>query len=143
MSDRSVRNFAISFSSRWSDDQLARNAAIGRRREARSAGTRPPAGPTGFSATGVDAETVDFAWTDNSAVEDGYEVWVYQCSYYYGCYPYAIATLGPNTTSYRYQDPTAYWYTYAVVAKKDGGQSDVSEIVYPTAPPSGSAARER
>jgi len=105
--------------------------------------TRPPAGPTGFTATGVDVETVDFAWTDNSAVEDGYEVWGYDCYYYYSCYVFVIATLGPNTTSFRYQDQTAYWYAYTVVAKKDGGQSDGSEIVYPTAPPSGSAARER
>jgi hypothetical protein len=88
-------------------------------------------------------QTVDFAWADNSTVEDGYEVWGYDCTYYYSCYSFVIAALGPNTTSFRYQDPTAFWYTYVVVARKDGGVSDVSEVVYPTSPPSGSAARER
>jgi hypothetical protein len=105
--------------------------------------TTPPAGPTGFTATGVDAQTVDFAWTDNSAVEDGYELWAYDCGYYYDCYTYVIATLAPSATSYRYQHPSAYYYYYSVVARKDGGLSYPSEYVYPTAPPSGSAARER
>jgi hypothetical protein len=98
--------------------------------------TTPPAGPTGLTATGVDAETVDFAWSDNSGAEDGYEVWLISCDYYYGCYyAYSIGTLGPNATSFRYQDPYAYWYYYAVLAVKDGGYSDPSEWVSPTSPP--------
>src|SRR5438132_424941 len=35
--------------------------------------TTPPAGPTGLTVAAVDATTVNLAWTDNSAVEDGYE----------------------------------------------------------------------
>ncbi|MBI3982879.1 MAG: fibronectin type III domain-containing protein [Gemmatimonadetes bacterium] len=103
----------------------------------------PPAGPTGFTATGVDAETVDFAWTDNSGVEDGYEVWVIQCDYYYYGYCYlawSVAVLAPNSTSFRLQGADAYWYAYVVVAAKDGGYSDWSNQATPTPPPEDSDA---
>ncbi len=94
--------------------------------------TAPPAGPTDLVATGVDALTIDLAWTDNSAVEDGYEVWIDDG---YGN-QYAIASLAPNTTSFRYQgDPYAYYYAYFVAAIKDGGYSDWSNTAFPTPPP--------
>jgi titin len=109
--------------------------------------TAPPAGPTGLTATGIDGETIDFAWQDNSAVEDAYELQLLYCYYYYSYYEYCywspVVSLGPNTTSYRFRDPGPYLYTYAVVAIKDGGWSDWSNQVSPTAPPSGSAARAR
>ena len=103
--------------------------------------TTPPAAPTNLVATLVDASTIELTWSDNSAVEDGYEVWVrwYRGTYY--CYPPGsggakdagisegegvVAALGPNVTTYRtYVDncdpPTEYWFW--VVAKKDGGSS--------------------
>ena len=102
--------------------------------------TTPPAGPTGLTASGVDAETVDLGWTDNSGSEDGFEVWAVDCTYYYYCYYYSIAILGPNVTAYRHRDPSAYWYSYVLAARKDGGYSDLSAFAFPTAPPSGSPA---
>ena len=105
--------------------------------------TIPPAGPTNFTATAVDAVTVDFAWTDNSAVEDGYQV-ERDASYcdYDGCYFYfePIVTLGPNATSYRATDLNLS-DTFFVVALKDGGYSDFSNFVSPTGAPAASSLR--
>jgi hypothetical protein len=92
--------------------------------------TTPPAAPTDFTATGVDAVTVDFAWTDNSAVEDGYQIGI---DYGYD-YWEIIATVGPNTTSHRLVWEYAYGYSYFVVASKDGGYSDRSTLASPTSP---------
>src|SRR5207245_3768289 len=89
--------------------------------------TTPPAAPTDLIATAVDAISVDLTWSDNSAVEDGYEVWVDDG---YGS-QYSVASLGANTTTFR----TNYYYSYWVVAVKDGGYSDISNIAYPPAPP--------
>lgn len=97
--------------------------------------TAPPAAPTNLVATPVDGDpagpAIELTWTDNSGAEDGYEVWrlVDDCYYYYYCYPYwaAIATLGPNATSYRDTGLAGgFWYTYLVIARKDGGYSDAS-----------------
>ena len=97
--------------------------------------TTPPAAPTDLTATGIDAVTADLAWSDNSAAEDGYEVWVDDG--YSDFYP--IATLGPNTTTYRVNDGYAYYYGYYVVATKDGGYSDWSHGTYAT-PPAGAGS---
>jgi hypothetical protein len=97
--------------------------------------TTPPAGPTAFTATGVDAVTVDFAWTDNSAVEDGYVIGI---DYGYGYWEW-VASVGPNTTSYRLEWEYAYGNTYFVVAIKDGGYSDWSNYASPTSPPGASS----
>ncbi len=98
--------------------------------------TSPPTGPTGFSANGVDPTTVDFAWRDNSTVEDGYEI---DRGYSYcdpdGCYTdyLRLTSVGPNATSYRASGANSddYYYNYIVVAIKDGGRSDVSNIAAP------------
>lgn len=102
--------------------------------------TVPPAGPTNLLAAGDVDGAIVLDWTDNSAVEDGYEVWrlFTYCDYYDGCYSYyeVIATLAPNTTSYR----DAYWLipgeinTYLVFALKDGGYSDASNAATVTVP---------
>jgi hypothetical protein len=111
--------------------------------------TVPPAAPTNLVATVVDAQTIELRWSDNSAVEDGYEVWLswFRGSYYcYGPGPGAndagavegeslIALLAANTTTYRttaYNNdgcnpPTTFWYY--VVATRDGGRSDPSDAV--------------
>ena len=96
--------------------------------------TAPPAAPTNLVATTAETApdlAIDLTWSDNSSVEDGYVVlrrYEY-CGYYYGCYYYyyAIATLGPNATSYRDAGlaPGEY-HTYVVHAVKDGGSSDWS-----------------
>src|SRR6266480_4088647 len=103
--------------------------------------TAPPAAPTDLVATlASDGQTVDLAWTDNSAVEDGYEVWADDG---YGDW-YSIVSLGPNATNFRYEgDPFAYSYGFAVVAVKDGGYSDYSNFVYPTSPSGTASVRTR
>lgn len=109
--------------------------------------TAPPTAPSDLTATGVDAQTVDFEWTNNSGVEDGYEVWVFECYWdyysYYGstCYrSWRVAALPANATSFRLQSADAYWYTYVVVAVKDNGYSDDSNQATPTPPPGDSDA---
>ena len=69
----------------------------------------PPAAPTNLTATLVDAMW-ELTWSDNSAVEDGYEVWGYsayiQCCDSGGCDSgysegdYLIARLPANSTAY-------------------------------------------
>jgi hypothetical protein len=86
--------------------------------------TAPPLGPTNLVATTVDYQTIDLGWTDNSGVEDGY--WVLRYDYWYGdCV--IIAELPANTTTF--SDTwlaSETWYSYFVVAIKDGGTSDYS-----------------
>jgi hypothetical protein len=120
--------------------------SVGESAPSNTAYTTPPAGPTSLTVAAVDAITVDLAWTDNSDVEDGYDVWVDDG---YGN-QYFIASLGPNTapkpstTTFRYQDASAYfYYAYFVVAVKDGGYSDPSDFAYPPAQPAATIARVR
>lgn len=74
----------------------------------------PPAAPTNLTATLVDAQTWELAWTDNSAVEDGYEVWAYAayitccgsgggdgCDSGYSEGDWLIARLPANSSVYR------------------------------------------
>jgi hypothetical protein len=81
--------------------------------------TTPPAAPTNLVTVGIDDQTVEHQWTDNSGVEDGYELWLFVWdgwdNNYYPVY------LGPNVTSYR---AGISEYLYGVVAVKDGGYSD-------------------
>ncbi len=87
--------------------------------------TTPPAAPTGLAATGVDGPAVDLAWTDHSAVEDGYQVLRATDGVTFS----AVADLPANSASYHdvgVSSTTTYWYQ--VRAKKDGGSSDVSNV---------------
>jgi hypothetical protein len=107
--------------------------------------TAPPAAPTNLTMFPIDEQSVQLSWTDNSAVEDGYQVWF---SYGYGSCScgasacnadwyegtYVVAQLPANTTSYvappLYGDvcrPTVT--SYYVVAINDGGESDQSNWV--------------
>jgi hypothetical protein len=98
--------------------------------------TMLPLGPTSLTATGVSPQTIELAWIDNSAVEDGYDVYavIYYCSYYdewgycvWEPYPELIATLGPNATTFQHTGLIqGEARTYFVVALKDGGRSDAS-----------------
>src|SRR5207302_3039192 len=89
--------------------------------------TAPPIGPTDLGATTVDYQSIGLTWTDNSAVEDGY--WVLRYDYSYGDYV-IVAELPANTTTFTdtglWSDT---WYSYYVVASRDGGTSDYSNPV--------------
>ena len=103
--------------------------------------TTPPLGPTNLVATTVDYQSIDLAWTDNSGVEDGY--WVLRYDYWNGGY-YIVAELPANTTGY--SDTwlaSETFYSYYVVAFKDGGTSDYSNEATATtdAAPAGVASR--
>src|SRR3989440_414476 len=89
--------------------------------------TTPPAAPIGLAATRVDEQTVQLAWTDKSAAEDGYEV--QRATSEVGLY-IAVADLAADATSYRQTglSPSAYWYR--VRAKRDGGFGDFSNLAF-------------
>ncbi len=105
--------------------------------------TAPPAAPSGLAATVVDYQTIDLAWTDNSGVEDGYEVRRASQTEPWG----AVADLPPNSRSYRDVVTSDATYWYMIRAKKDGGYSNSSNFVRavvastPPAAPSGVDAR--
>jgi len=92
--------------------------------------TVPPAGPTGLTATVVDHQTVDLAWTDNSAVEELY--WVERATAEAG--PYSnVASVAANTVRHRQSGlstNTTYWYR--VRANSDGGYGDYSNVASAT-----------
>ena len=96
--------------------------------------TVPPAGPTNLVArTATSSPTTGFAidltWTDNSAVEDGYDIRLRFEYCYFGCSEYyeTIASVGANVTSYRDAGLSpGYYRTYTVVARANGGLSDPS-----------------
>ena len=88
--------------------------------------TAPLLGPTNLTLTD------GLAWTDNSSIEDGYEVWV-QFGPYCSIQPTAlIAVLPADATS----APAAPWGEcpiagYLVAATKAGAYSDWAEVVVP------------
>jgi len=89
--------------------------------------TTPPLGPTALVATTVDYQSIGLTWTDNSAVEDGYWVLRYDCFDYYDCGYFIVGELPANTTSFLDTGLLSdTWYSYYVVAFKDGGTSDYS-----------------
>jgi titin len=92
--------------------------------------TTPPARPTSVVVTAIDASTRELTWTDNSGVEDGYEVrdlfpdcWSDWDGNVYcdGYTEVVVAVLPANTTSYRMS--RTYSSGMSVVAMKDGGYS--------------------
>lgn len=92
--------------------------------------TVPPAWPTGLTATGLDEPVIDLAWTDNSAVEDGYEVQRSSDGVTFS----PLADLPANATSYRDVGVISNTtHLYQVRAKKDGGFSHFSNVASATA----------
>jgi hypothetical protein len=84
--------------------------------------TIPPAGPTNLRVASATPIAVDLAWSDNSAVEDGYEI--ERAPTYDGPY-LVIAPIATNSTTYHdpgLQNDQSYWYR--VRAKRAGGFSD-------------------
>ncbi len=96
--------------------------------------TAAPAGPTDLTIAFDSATSlVELAWTDHSAVEDGYEVYlchlpdpgllIYSCGW--------VESLPANTTTSRFSWTGAFFDYFYVVATKDGGYSDPSGPAYP------------
>ena len=85
--------------------------------------TTPPAAPTGLTATAAEGPAIDLVWTDNSAVEDGYEILRATDGAAFGI----VTDVPPNSTTYHDAGATTNaTYSYQVGAKKDGGYSDLS-----------------
>lgn len=105
----------------------------------------PPSYPTSFTATRLDAQTILFSWSDNSALEDGYQVWVtwgygvcdgFSAGWYEG--ESLIAELPAGSTSFRYTEtvigcgfPDQGANGYFVVATRDGGRSTAASAGIP------------
>jgi hypothetical protein len=118
---------------------------VGDGQPSNTACTTPPAGPTNLTMTSIDPQSVELTWRDNSAVEDGYQVWMTyghgSCSCGAGACnadwyedSWIVAQLPANTT--RYVAPPLYGdvctpttTSYYIVATKDGGTSDWSNAV--------------
>jgi len=84
--------------------------------------TTPPANPTNLAARPTD-HGIDLAWSDNSAVEDGYRVSRADAS---GIWT-DVAALPANATSYVDEAVFAnVTYIYRIQALKDGGSSNYS-----------------
>lgn len=101
----------------------------------RTSCTAIPAAPTAVAATSTDGTSILVTWTDNSAVEDGYEAQRALPGYE----PDVSVTLAPNATSFR--DTTVApdtRYQYRVRSRRDGGVSAFSAAyaIASTAPPS-------
>ena len=83
-------------------------------------------GPTDLALDSVG----NLAWTDNSTIEDGYEVWWMDA---FGiAYDGLMATLPPNTTSF---PGGCSCYGFTVFAVKDGAYSEGAAIYLPPAVP--------
>jgi hypothetical protein len=99
--------------------------------------TATPVWPTGLSGTGTAEHNISLHWTDNSGVEDGYEVNRYNA----GAGWTVVATLPANATTYVDNGVTVdVRYTYQVRALKDGGYGNYSNAVTALAPTTKPAA---
>ena len=92
----------------------------------------PPAAPTNLSATAVDYDTIDLAWTDNATDEDGFLI---QRKLGPGGTFANLDTVGVNQTSYNDNtcDPETN-YCYQVRAYNGGGDSAWSNEACDTTP---------
>jgi titin len=83
--------------------------------------TTAPLSPSDLVATSPDVQTIDLTWTDNSLVEDGYELQRWD----EGLGQWSIiGNLAANASTYHDPGLTPdVYYWYLVRAKKDGGYS--------------------
>ena len=79
--------------------------------------TTPPAAPTNLRTIPVDDQVYEVRWDDNSSVEEGYILWLYE-GFYEWYYP---VELPANTTSLQISTST---YVDVLAASSDGGYSD-------------------
>ncbi len=88
----------------------------------------PVEGPTDLTDTlGV------LHWRDNSAIEDGYEVWILD-GFGEPAYDGLVATLPPNTTTFE-MGCGGLCHGFGVVAFKNGTYSDWAGVMLPAAGP--------
>lgn len=104
--------------------------SLGDSPEANTNCTTPPLGPTDFTGTPSGDYNYLLTWTDNSTVEDSYQVIADDG---YGD-QYLVADLPANATSVEVSADWVNYYYLFVVAIKDGGLSDPSNW-FPYAPP--------
>jgi hypothetical protein len=88
--------------------------------------TAPPRTPSNIAATSANAQSIDVSWSDESNVEDGYEV---QRRATDGAWQ-VVATLPSNTGTFHDATVAAnISYQYRLRATRDGGFSDFSVVV--------------
>lgn len=93
--------------------------------------TAPPSAPSNLVATLGGDGAVELTWSDNSAVEDGYELWARITDYMYGYEftdDYLMGGVPANATAFVCQGCAGGWPMF-VRASKDGGISDNSNEV--------------
>lgn len=93
--------------------------------------TAPPSAPSNLVATLRGDGAVELTWSDNSAVEDGYELWARITDYMYGYEftdDYLMGGVPANATAFVCQGCAGGWPMF-VRASKDGGISDNSNEV--------------
>jgi titin len=86
--------------------------------------TTPPAAPASLVATSTAAQTIDLAWQDKSAAEDGYEVQRSGDGFAYS----VVATLPADATTHRDVGLPDNRYFYRLRASKTGGFSSFSNV---------------
>ena len=96
----------------------------------------PPAAPTNFTLNVTAPGEIELSWTDNSAAETAYEVWItYGSPCCYGCdagmYEYMIASLPPNTTRYRTNLASSDCQTILVYLAVGGGMRVTGYLTVP------------
>jgi hypothetical protein len=83
----------------------------------------------------VDAQTIDITWSDNSAIEDGYKVWVTNCpgicNADFTVYYEVIAELPANATSYRTTNDYSGLYVLVEARKGFGWSYPSSPVLVP------------
>lgn len=89
----------------------------------------PLAGPTDLTIDSLG----NLTWSDHSAIEDGYEVWIMDA---FGlAYDGLVATLPPNSTSFQTGGCALWCHGFAVAAIKDGSYSDWASVWLPPGAP--------
>jgi hypothetical protein len=88
--------------------------------------TAAPRTPSNIAATSANAQSIDVSWSDESNVEDGYEI---QRQAVNGAWQ-VVANLPSNTNTFHDAGVVGETtYRYRLRAKRDGGFSDFSVVV--------------